>query len=82
MKAHGYKGTIIWSEILLYATALGVAKKVLKQLKKENIIDDKQYRAYIFATSPSIHTSINSHSGGGSSGMSSGGIGGGGVGGR
>lgn len=83
MKAHGYAGTIIWSEILLYATALGVAKKVLEQLKKEKIIDEKQYQAYAFVTSPKIYTSINStQASSGAGGMSSGGVGGGGVGGR
>ena len=40
MKLHGHKGTIIWGEILVYATALGAAKKVLKDLKQQILLKD------------------------------------------
>ena len=97
MKLHGHKGTIIWGRFLVYATALGVAKKVLKELKNENLITKEQYGAYNTINSPTIlsmslttmgsnriSTSHGSSSFGGGSfgGSGGGGIGGGGGGGR
>jgi len=92
MKSHGYKGTIIWGKILVYATALGEAKKVLEELKKKGFIDDKIYSNYNFVCHPnnfyfmnlnSNPLSTNNYSGGFSGGgFSGGGIGGGGGGGR
>jgi len=80
MKLHGHKGTIIWGEILVYATALGAAKKVLKDLKQQRIINEDQYNSYIILSSP---TSLSASTGGfgGTDGGAGGGAGGGGVGG-
>jgi uncharacterized membrane protein len=82
MKEHGHKGVVFWEEFLVYATALGVSKKVLKELKQERIITEKQFNTFT-----NIHTATLSFasSGGGSGGFSGaggGGVGGGGGGGR
>ncbi len=89
MKMHGHKGTIIWGEFLVYATAFGIAKKVLNEMKKQKIITEKQYNAYFVISSPynlSSHTgNFSSGSGGiggGFGGAGGGGVGGGGGGGR
>lgn len=89
MKMHGHKGTIIWGEFLVYATAFGVAKKVLNEMKKQKIITEKQYNSYFVISSPynlSGHTgnfsSVSGGVGGGFSGAGGGGVGGGGGGGR
>ncbi|MBR9704260.1 DUF2207 domain-containing protein [Candidatus Pacearchaeota archaeon] len=81
MKEHGHKGVIFWEEFLVYATSLGVAKKVLKELRKQHVISDKQYNTHL-----NVHMATMSFasSGGGSgfSGGGGGGVGGGGGGGR
>ncbi|MFA6974234.1 MAG: hypothetical protein WC238_05915 [Parcubacteria group bacterium] len=91
MKLHGHKGTIIWGEFLLYATALGVAKKVLEEMKAQKIITESQYNNYsVISSSASLSaytggfgsSSSGSSSGGGFSGAGGGGVGGGGGGGR
>lgn len=79
MKEHGHKGVVLWEEYLVYATSLGVSKQVLKELKQENLIDEKQYKTYTGINAAVI--SFSSSSGGGSSGGGFGGAGGGGVGG-
>ena len=61
MKLHGHKGTILWGEFLVYATALGVASKVLKEMKDQKIITEQQYNTYFVISSPSI---LSSHTGG------------------
>jgi uncharacterized membrane protein len=52
MKLHGHKGTIVWGEFLVYATALGVADKVLKEMKDQKIITENQYNSYVIISSP------------------------------
>lgn len=75
MKLHGHKGTILWGEFLVYATALGVADKVLKEMKDQKIITKEQYNNYYIICSP---THLSAHTGGfGSSASSGGGMGGG-----
>lgn len=87
MKEHGHRGVVLWEEYLVYATALGVSKQVLKELKQEGLINDKQFNTYT-----GIHTATMSFAasgagagsghGGGFSGGGGGGVGGGGGGGR
>jgi uncharacterized membrane protein len=74
MKLHGHKGTIVWGEFLVYATALGVADKVLKEMKNQKIITETQYNNYAVISSPTI---LSSHTGGFGGGGASGGGGGG-----
>ncbi len=80
IKHHGYKGIVLWDEILVYATSLGVSKKVLKQLKEARIIDEKIYFIYIGVYASANSFSVSSGSAGGGAG--GGGVGGGGGGGR
>ncbi len=89
MKMHGHKGTVLWGEFLVYATALGVAKKVLEEMKKQKIITEQQYNTYFIICYPSHlsnhtggFTSSSGGVGGGFSGAGAGGVGGGGGGGR
>jgi uncharacterized membrane protein len=77
-----HKGVLMWDHYLVYATALGVAKKVLKEMKRANIIDTNHYNLYtgVYVSSGSFASSSGmSGSGGGAGG---GGAGGGGGGGR
>lgn len=74
MEMHGHKGTVIWGEFLVYATALGVADKVLKEMKDQRIITENQYATYHVISSPSL---LSSYIGGFSSGTAGGGAGGG-----
>lgn len=86
IQAHGHKGVILWDKILVYATALGVAKEVLKEMKKVGIIDDRNFALYtgiyIGSTSFSASAGPSGGHGGGFGGAGGGGIGGGGGGGR
>jgi len=86
IKKYGHKGTIILGKFLVYATALGVAKKVLEELKEKGIITEKQYNHYTFIALPGHFSSstggFGSISGARSSGAGGGGVGGGGGGGR
>jgi uncharacterized membrane protein len=77
MKTSEPKAVILWEQYLVYATALGVAKRVLAELKKEGIINENQYNFYtgVYVSSVSFAAS------GGGGGASGGGAGGGGVGG-
>jgi uncharacterized membrane protein len=72
MELHGHRGTIIWGEFLVYATALGVADRVLREMKDQKIITENQYATYHVISSPSL---LSSHTGGFGSGGSSGGAG-------
>jgi len=72
-----HKGVILWEQHLVYASALGVAKKVLKELKKRHMITESQYHLYIGTHNMSTSFATSS----GSSGHGGGGVGGGGVGG-
>jgi len=85
MKETKSKGVILWDEYLVYATALGVAKEVLKELKEEGLIDDKRYNFYtgVYVSSTTFAMSSGSSGGGGGfGGGGGGGVGGGGGGGR
>jgi uncharacterized membrane protein len=87
MKETGAKGVILWDEYLVYATALGVSKQVLKELKKQGLIDNKRYNFYsgvYVSTTSFAMSSSGGHSGGGGGfgGGGGGGVGGGGGGGR
>lgn len=82
LKLHGHKGVAMWEQHLVYAAALGVAKKVLKELKKKHLITEEQYNLYMgsYVMSHSFATSSGAVSHGG--GVGGGGVGGGGGGGR
>lgn len=88
LNLHGYQGTVVWGEFLVYATALGTAKKVLKEMKVQGIITEEQYNTFVVMSSPAILSSMtggfSGTSGGGGSfgGAGGGGVGGGGGGGR
>lgn len=82
IKSGSHKAVVIWDKIIVYATALGVAKKVLKELKEHGIIDESHYGIYhgIYVSSGNFATSTGT--GGGMGGAGGGGVGGGGGGGR
>ncbi len=91
IKTATHKTVIIWNQYLIYATALGVPDKVIKELKLNNLISEHQTRIYVgiskgsffgtsFFSSPGAGRSGGS--GGGFSGAGGGGVGGGGGGGR
>lgn len=85
IKSGTHKTVKMWDQFLVYATALGVSKKVIKELKAANILDEKEYRIYtgIPIMSHSFGVSSGaSGSGGGFGGAGGGGVGGGGGGGR
>lgn len=56
--------TVMWGEYLIYATALGVSKKVLKELRANGLINDEQYKFYTGIGAAST-TFMHSSSGGG-----------------
>jgi uncharacterized membrane protein len=75
----------LWDIYLVYATALGVSKEVLKKFKEWRVISEKDYTIYYgsIIVSNNISTaSGSSGSGGGFGGAGGGGVGGGGGGGR
>ena len=78
-----HKTVVIWEEYLIYATALGVSDKVIKELRAYNLIDEKQmniYNGVIISSSFAFsNTSLGSYSGGGFSGSGGGGFSGGGF---
>jgi len=88
IRERGHKAVIMWDEYMIYAAALGVSKKVLKELRDIGVITDRQFNLYVstqtFSTSiaSSGHTSGSRGGSGGHSGAGGGGIGGGGGGGR
>ncbi|MGV8141038.1 MAG: DUF2207 family protein [Candidatus Woesearchaeota archaeon] len=77
-----YKGVVMWEKYLIYATALGVGKKVLEEMKKLNMINQNTYTAYSCIYTNTAFGSFSSSGGSGGGGMGGGGIGGGGGGGR
>lgn len=81
IKRYPKKSVIIWGHILVYSSALGIAKKVLKELRDAKIISDTQYETYsgIYIAASSYTSNSSSSNGGG---VGGGGIGGGGGGGR
>ncbi|HPD81748.1 MAG TPA: DUF2207 domain-containing protein [Candidatus Pacearchaeota archaeon] len=84
IKTATHKTVVIWNEYLVYATALGVPKRVIEELKANNLIDERQvsmYNGVILASSASF-SSASGGAGGGFGGAGGGGAGGGGGGGR
>jgi uncharacterized membrane protein len=82
LKEHGHKGIAIWEQHLVYASALGIAKKVLKEMKKLNMINESQYNFYLGMHVTSSSFATNSGASGSGGGVGGGGVGGGGGGGR
>ena len=83
MKEADSKAVVLWNHYLVYAVALGVPKKILKELRERGLIDERHYNASvgISASSASFFSSgAGGSSGGGMGG--GGGVGGGGGGGR
>ncbi len=80
---HGHQAVKLWDHYLIYGAALGVSKKVIKELRSARIIDEKDYNIYTGINLASVSFASSSGSKGGSlGGASGGGIGGGGGGGR
>lgn len=83
-----HKTIVIWNEYLIYATALGVPEKVIKELKANNILTEDQTRIYTGISTGSFFGmgGVGGSSGfagsGGFGGAGGGGAGGGGGGGR
>lgn len=80
-----HKTVVMWNEYLVYATALGVPDKVIKELQANNLINDRQvsmYNGVILASSASFSSASGGAGGGGFGGAGGGGAGGGGGGGR
>jgi uncharacterized membrane protein len=75
---------VLFDEYLVYATALGIADKVLKQFKALNLVDETKFRNYsgVYIASSSFSRSFATSGGGGGHGGGGGGVGGGGGGGR
>jgi uncharacterized membrane protein len=85
IKTATHKTVIIWNEYLVYATALGVPKRVIEELKANNLIDERQvnmYNGVILASTASFSSASGGAGGGGFGGAGGGGAGGGGGGGR
>lgn len=83
MKESGSKAVILWEKYLVYATALGISKKILKELKDKGLINNEQYNVYTNVPIVSTSFAVSSgSSGGGFGGAGGGGVGGGGGGGR
>ncbi len=87
IKTAKHKTLIIWNEYLIYATALGVSKRVIKELKANNLITNEQEKVCIGITTGTFFgigdtSNFSGNAGGGFSGAGGGGIGGGGGGGR
>ncbi|NYZ79789.1 DUF2207 domain-containing protein, partial [Candidatus Micrarchaeota archaeon] len=82
LKRHPPEGAVMWGEYLTYATALGVADKVLDKLHENGMITETQYSNYhgIYIAGASFNASYASSTGGGGGGMGGGGGGGGGGG--
>ena len=83
MKSSKADAVVLWEKYLVYATALGVAEKVLKQFEGVDGIDAGRLRTYsgVYIAGAAFSTSVAGGSGGGG-GVGGGGAGGGGGGGR
>ncbi|MDP3881773.1 MAG: DUF2207 domain-containing protein [Nanoarchaeota archaeon] len=85
IKAGTHKSVVLWNKYLIWALALGISKKALKELHSRGIINEGEYHASLgtmhFSGSFSTATG-KSGSGGGFGGAGGGGMGGGGGGGR
>ncbi|MFA5258779.1 MAG: hypothetical protein WC402_01780 [Candidatus Pacearchaeota archaeon] len=82
MRETKFKGVVLWEKYLVYATALGVSKEVLKELRNEGILNEKKYNFYMGVNTASFSFASSSAGSGGFSGAGAGGVGGGGGGGR
>lgn len=85
IKTATHKTVVMWNEYLVYATALGVPNKVIKELQANNLIDDRQvsmYNGVILASTASFSSASGGAGAGGFGGAGGGGVGGGGGGGR
>ena len=88
IKTATHKTVVIWNEYLIYATALGVPDKIIKELRANNIINENQNRMYtgitngMFFNLGALSASVSGMGGGGFGGAGGGGVGGGGGGGR
>lgn len=84
IRERNHKAIMMWEEYLIYAVALGVSKRTIKELKNLNIISEKKYNIYITTTKFSSSIAISGHTAGsgGHGGAGGGGVGGGGGGGR
>jgi uncharacterized membrane protein len=88
IKTATHKTIVIWNEYLIYATALGVPKRVIKELRNYNIINENQMNIYNGIIIGNAFGFSNggaggsSFGGGGFGGAGGGGVGGGGGGGR
>ncbi len=87
IKEGGHKATILWGKWMVYALALGLSEKALKELESKGIISEKEYHASIgfisFSHSFSASAGVSPSGGaGGFGGAGGGGVGGGGGGGR
>ncbi len=83
LKMHKSAGVVLWGEYLVYAAAFGIAEKVIKELKAQGLISDKQAMAYITTAHASTSfAAATGYSSSGHGGAGGGGVGGGGGGGR
>lgn len=83
IKIHPPKGVVVWGEYLVYATALGVGKKVLKVMKDLRIINQESYDSYSrIYVAGAFGAYAGARGGGAGGGFGGGGMGGGGGGGR
>lgn len=82
LKEHGHKGIVLWEKYLIYGAALGVSKRVIKELEHRGEISNKQGSLYLESVSLSTSVMGSSGSGGSFGGAAGGGVGGGGGGGR
>jgi len=84
LRTQGHKAVILWNKYMIYATALGISKKVLDELKAKGIITEEQYHVYtsVHTFSGAVSSSGHTSGSGGHSGSGGGGVGGGGGGGR
>lgn len=74
---------VMWEEYLLYATALGIPEKVLKEGERIKLVDEQHFAIYtgVYHSSTSVSASYGAATGHGGGGGGFGGAGGGGVGG-
>ena len=70
MKDAKSDAVVLWEKYLVYATALGVADKVLKQFKGMGVIDQQRLNAYsgVYIASSAFSTSVAQAGGGGGGG--------------
>lgn len=71
-------GVVVWEKYLVYATAMGIGKKVLSEMKSLKVIEESEYKNMRYIYTP---TAFGSFSSPGSSGSGGGGGAGGGMGG-